>query len=110
MREKIILTEKENKMVEYLLKNNDGTDVHIFDFIDLKELGFEVNEAKGVFGSIVDKGVLQHEHERSEERKRDSGEPFEMYQWQVAISDEQQKEKYIEITTVDQLLEKIRIA
>ena len=111
MEKKIILTEKENKMVKYLLENTDGSDVHIFSFIDLEKAGFELNEAKGVFGSIVDKGILHYDAERSEERKIDSGDPDEMYQWAVHVSDEQQysyTQKYVEIKTVDQLLEKIR--
>jgi hypothetical protein len=103
--EKMIkLTDKENKLVQEMLDNNDGSDVQIFEYINIKKLGFKLNEAKGVFGSIIDKGLLEHDPERSRERKESCGEDVELYQWAYPVDYEQHLNENYEIkTTADYL-------
>ena len=100
----ITLTEKENKLVQEMLDTNDGSDVQIFEFIDIEKLGFKLNEAKGVFGSIVDKGLLEHDPERSEDRKRSCGEDVELYQWTYPVDYEQHGNENYEIKTTAEYL------
>jgi hypothetical protein len=56
------LTEKETKLVDYLLANTDGSDGHICSekFMDLKELDWSMETLKGVFGSLVNKKILTY--------------------------------------------------
>jgi hypothetical protein len=101
----ITLTEKETKLVDYLLANTDGSDGHICSeqFIDLKELDWSMETLKGVFGSLVNKQILcygdfLHEHNA------------EYYYWRTSVSEERQlgsSKKYIPINSVDDLLNKI---
>ena len=100
----ITLTEKEKILVQHLLDTNDGSDVHIFEWLNLKELGFKLNEAKGVFGSIVDKGLLEHDPERSRDRKNSCGEDVELYQWTYPVDYEQHGNKNYEIKTTAEYL------
>ena len=100
----ITLTDKEKTLVQHLLDNNDGSDVHAFEFMDMKELGFKLNEAKGVFGSIVDKGLLEHDPERSRDRKESCGEDVELYQWTYPVDYEQHGNKNYEIKTTAEYL------
>ena len=96
--------EKEKTLVQHLLDNNDGSDVHAFEFMDMKELGFKLNEAKGVFGSIVDKGLLEHDPERSRDRKASCGEDVELYQWTYPVDYEQHGNENYEIKTTAEYL------
>lgn len=101
----ITLTDKEIKLVDYLLDNTDGSDGHICSeqFIDLKQLGWSMETLKGVFGSLVNKNILSygdflHDHNA------------ESYYWSVPVSEERQissSEKYIPINSVEDLLNKI---
>ncbi len=100
----ITLTEKETKLVQEMLDTNDGSDVHAFEFIDIESLGFKLNEAKGVFGSIIDKGLLEYDYERSEDRKANSGEDFELYQWTYPVDFEQHGNENYEIKTTAEYL------
>ena len=100
----ITLTEKEKTLVQHLLDNNDGSDVHAFEFMDMKELGFKLNEAKGVFGSIVDKGLLEHDPEGSRDRKASCGEDVELYQWTYPVDYEQHGNENYEIKTTAEYL------
>ena len=96
--------EKEKTLVQHLLDNNDGSDVHAFEFMDMKELGFKLNEAKGVFGSIVDKGLLEHDPEGSRDRKASCGEDVELYQWTYPVDYEQHGNENYEIKTTAEYL------
>jgi hypothetical protein len=96
--------EKAKTLVQHLLDNNDGSDVHAFEFMDMKELGFKLNEAKGVFGSIVDKGLLEHDPERSRDRKESCGEDVELYQWTYPVDYEQHGNTNYEIKTTAEYL------
>ena len=96
--------EKEKTLVQHLLDNNDGSDVHAFEFMDMKELGFKLNEAKGVFGSIVDKGLLEHDPEGSRDRKASCGEDVELYQWTYPVDYEQHGNTNYEIKTTAEYL------
>ena len=60
----ITLTDKETKLVDYLLANTDGSDGHLCSeqFMDLKELGWSMETLKGVFGSLVNKQILYYEN------------------------------------------------
>ena len=100
----ITLTEKETKLVQEMLDTNDGSDVHAFEFIDIESLGLKLNEAKGVFGSIIDKGLLEHDPERSEDRKRSCGEDVELYQWTYPVDYEQHGNENYEIKTTAEYL------
>ena len=100
----ITLTEKEKKLVQEMLDRNDGSDVHAFEFIDIEKLGFKLNEAKGVFGSIVDKGLLEHDPERSRDRKESCDEDVELYQWTYPVDYEQHGNENYEIKTTAEYL------
>jgi hypothetical protein len=69
--EKMIkLTDKENKLVQVLLDNNDGTDCHCISeqyfnekrnneyVCEHRQLGWSFTTLKGVLGSIINKGLL----------------------------------------------------
>tara|TARA_Y100000114_G_C11516844_1_gene211624 strand:+ start:17 stop:472 length:456 start_codon:yes stop_codon:yes gene_type:complete len=79
----ITLTEKENKLLQYFLNNNDGTDCHIIskDWDDHKDLGWSFETLRGVFASIIDKGILDYVDEN------DNG---EIYQFTIPVDYEQQ--------------------
>jgi len=80
----ITLTEKENKLVQHLIDTNDGSDSHICnkDFIDIKTLNFDIKTLKGVFGSLVQKGLLEY---------NDTNDNGEVYKWAIPIDGEQQE-------------------
>jgi hypothetical protein len=86
-REMITLTDKENLLAQELIETTDGTDAHIChqDFINIKTLGFDVSTLKGVFGSLVQKGLLFYNH------TNDNG---EIYRWSVPVDEEQQNHKF----------------
>ena len=86
-REMITLTNKENLLAQELIETTDGTDAHIChqDFIDIETLGFNVSTLKGVFGSLVQKGLLFYNH------TNDNG---EIYRWSVPVDEEQQNHKF----------------
>lgn len=79
----ITLTEKENKLLQYFLNNNDGTDSHIIskDWDDHKDLGWSFETLRGVFASIIDKGILDYV---------DENENGEIYQFTIPVDSEQQ--------------------
>ena len=98
----ITLTDKETLLAQELLNSNDDTDCHICneDFIDYEQFGWNVDTLKGVFGSLVFKGLLNHVDEN------DNG---EIYQWEVPVASCQQSikldnEKEYEIKDVSDLL------
>ena len=89
----ITLTEKETLLAQELLDTNDDSNAHICseDWIDIKKLNFSIDTLKGVFGSLVQKDLLDYCH---------TNENFEILQM-VEYSE-------YEITSVDELLEKER--
>lgn len=101
----VILTDKETKLVDYLLANTDGSDGHICSeqFINLTELDWSMETLKGVFGSLVNKNILSYGDFLYDHNA-------ESYYWSVPVSEERQlslTEKYIPINSVDDLLKKI---
>jgi len=99
------LTEKETKLVDYLLANTDGSDGHICSekFMDLKELDWSMETLKGVFGSLVNKKILTYGDFIPDHNA-------ESYYWSVPVSEERQlgsTDKYVPINSVDDLLNKI---
>ena len=99
----ITLTEKENKLTQFLLDNTDGTDCHILnkDWEDEKELGWSFETLRGVYASLIDKGLLTF---------ADQNENGEIYKWSVSVSEEQQgydDSEYQEIDTVEKFLQKL---
>lgn len=103
----LILTNKETKLVEYLLSNTDGSDGHICseEFIDLKELGWSMETLKGVFGSLVNKNILSYGDFIPDHNA-------ESYHWTVPVSEERQLNTidgiYNPINSVNELLLKIK--
>ena len=80
----VTLTEKETKLVQHLIDTNDGSDSHICnkDFINIKNLNFDIKTLKGVFGSLVQKGLLEYS---------DTNDNGEVYKWAIPIDGEQQE-------------------
>jgi len=103
----ITLTDKETKLVDYLLANTDGSDSHICSeqFMDLKKLGWSMETLKGVFGSLVNKKILAYGDFIPEHNA-------EFYHWTVPVHEERQKStldgNYIPINSVEELLLKIK--
>ena len=101
----ITLTDKETQLVDYLLANTDGSDGHICSekFMDLKELDWSMETLKGVFGSLVNKGILCYGDFMPEHNEQ-------YYYWRLPVSKERQlnysSAKYIPINSVDDLLNK----
>ena len=98
----ITLTEKETLLAQELIDTNDDTDCHICgeDWIDFQKFGWSVNTLKGVFGSLVSKGLLNYV---------DENQNGEIYQWQVPIAPDKHWEKFgtdatFEIKNVSDLL------
>lgn len=79
----ITLTDKENKLVQYFLNHNDGTDSHIInkEWNDHEDLGWSFETFRGVFASIIDKGILEYS---------DENENGEIYKFSIAVDFEQQ--------------------
>lgn len=79
----ITLTNNEKKLAQHLIDGTDGTDAHICssDFIDIEELNFSVSTLKGVFGSLVQKGLLDYS---------DTNENGEIYRWSIPVDTEVQ--------------------
>ena len=64
----IKLTDKENKLVQVLLDNNDDTDCHCISEqyfnqqnCEHRQLGWSFTTLKGVLGSIINKGLLTYD-------------------------------------------------
>jgi hypothetical protein len=69
----IKLTDKENKLMQVLLDNNDGTDCHCISekyfnekrnnqyVSEHRQLGWSFTTLKGVLGSIINKGLLTYD-------------------------------------------------
>ena len=89
----ITLTEKETKLVQHLIDINDGSDAHSFNWIDLEKINMSQNEAKGVFGSIVDKDILEYSEFHTDSRKDNSGENIEIYTFTIPVDAEQQEHR-----------------
>lgn len=102
----IKLTDKETKLIEYLLANTDGSDGHICSekFMDLKELDWSMETLKGVFGSLVKKNILFYGDFIQDHNA-------ESYYWTVPVSEERQINSvgaiYNPINSVKELLVKI---
>ena len=88
----ITLTEKETLLAQELIDTNDDSNAHICseNWIDIKKLNFSIDTLKGVFGSLVQKDLLDYCH---------TNENGEIYRWTLPVSD-------YEITSVDELLKK----
>ena len=101
----VTLTEKETKLVQHLIDINDGSDAHSFDWIDLEKINMSQNEAKGVFGSIVDKDILEYSEYHTEDRKDSTGEDIEIYTFSTPVSFAQQEEgKEVDIKSTQDYL------
>jgi len=72
----ITLTEKETLLAQELINTTDDSNAHICseDWIDIQSLGFDVKTLKGVFGSLVQKGLLEYS---------DTNENGEIYIWTI---------------------------
>lgn len=81
----ITLTDKETKLVNYLLANTDGSDGHLCSeqFMDLKELGWSMETLKGVFGSLVNKQILYYGDFIEDHNA-------ECYHWNIPVHEERQ--------------------
>jgi len=89
----VTLTKKETVLVQHLIDINDGSDAHSFDWIDLKKINMSQNEAKGVFGSIVDKNILEYSEFHTDSRKESGGEDIEIYTFTTPVNGEQQESR-----------------
>mgnify|MGYP003632700236 FL=1 len=89
----VTLTEKETKLVQHLIDINDGSDAHSFDWIDLEKINMNQNEAKGVFGSIIDKDILEYSEFHTDIRKDNGGEDIEIYTFTIPVDGEQQEHR-----------------
>ena len=74
----ITLTQKETLLAQELINTTDGSEAHICseNWIDIKSLGFDVKTLKGVFGSLVQKGLLKYS---------DTNENGEIYIWKTPV-------------------------
>lgn len=74
----ITLTKKETLLAQELINTTDGSEAHICseDWIDIKSLGFDVNTLKGVFGSLVQKNLLEYS---------DTNENGDIYVWTYPV-------------------------
>jgi|TARA_X000001382_G_scaffold11661_1_gene7847 hypothetical protein len=96
--EKMIkLTDKENKLVQHLLDDTDGSDAHCCnsEWDDHKRLGWTFETYRGVFGSIVDKGLLEYTHQN------DNG---DIYVWAYPVHWEVHQNDNYEIKTTSDYL------
>ena len=88
----ITLTEKEESLTQHLIDTTDDSESHICseDWIDIQSLGFDVKTLKGVFGSLVQKQLLEYS---------DTNENGDIYVWTYPVCDN-------DIKDVDELLNK----
>ena len=93
----IKLTDKENKLVQVLLDNNDGTDCHCISEqyfneqgCEHRQLGWSFTTLKGVLGSIISKGLLTYD------QTNEHGDWFKFY---VNVSPERTGEEEQSIKT-----------
>ena len=95
----ITLTDKETKLVDYLLANTDGSDGHLCSeqFMDLKELGWSMETLKGVFGSLVNKQILYYGDFIEDHNA-------ECYHWNIPVHEERQGSDYRPINSVNEFL------
>ena len=96
----ITLTDKEKTLVQHLLDNNDGTDAHICsndpDIIGgHEELKWAFETYRGVFGSIIDKGLLSYS---------DQNENGEIYRWTYPVDYERHGNENYKIKTTAEYL------
>ena len=93
----ITLTEKEKILVQHLLDDTGGTDAHICnkDWDDHNELSWTFETYRGVFGSIIDKGLLSYS---------DQNENGEIYRWTYPVDYEQHGNANYEIKTTAEYL------
>ncbi len=93
----IKLTDKENKLLQYLIDNNqDSMCVECnSEWDDHKRLGWSFETFRGVFGSIVDKGLLEYTHQN------DNG---DIYVWAYPVHHEVHQNDNYEIKTTSDYL------
>ena len=74
----ISLTEKETLLAQELINTTDSSEAHICseDWIDIKSLGFDIKTLKGVFGSLVQKNLLEYS---------DTNENGDIYVWSYPV-------------------------
>ena len=74
----ITLTEKETLLAQHLIDTTDDSEAHICseDWIDIKSLGFDIKTLKGVFGSLVQKNLLEYS---------DTNENGDIYVWTYPV-------------------------
>ena len=74
----ITLTEKETLLAQHLIDTTDDSEAHICseDWIDIKSLGFDIQTLKGVFGSLVQKNLLEYS---------DTNENGDIYVWTYSV-------------------------
>jgi hypothetical protein len=95
----ITLTEKENKLAQYLIDHTDGTDCQVIakDSHYLKNLNWNFETIRSVYGSLIDKGLLHYV---------DENENAEIYKWSAVVKSECADESE-HINTVAELLNKL---
>ena len=92
MSKKIItLTDKETQLTQYFIDVTDGSNSVIF--INPKKLGWDVETAKGVFGSLVKKDLIYPDDGRLDD--------YVVHYWTVDVETDEHGRL---IDTVDQLL------
>ena len=105
----LTLTEKETIITQELLNFKCGSDCVSFDTIDLEKVNMSLETARGVFGSIIDKGLLELNSDATEAHKSAGESNPEIWQWVVPVSDEKQEiysdAPYKEINTVSEYLD-----
>ena len=74
----ITLTQKETLLAQELINTTDSSEAHICseDWIDIKSLGFDIQTLKGVFGSLVQKNLLEYS---------DTNENGDIYVWTYPV-------------------------
>lgn len=79
----ITLTDLEKKVAQKCIDETDGTNSASFEWLDPTDFGIDLKSLKGVFGSLVKKGLLFY--------AGDSGSSidYEIYYWSVNVESDE---------------------
>ena len=91
--EKLTLTDKEKQLLQYFIDVTDGSNSVIFE--NPKQLGWDVETAKGVFGSLVKKDIIFPDDAMQVD-------DYVVHYWTVDVETDNEGRL---INTVDELLE-----
>tara|TARA_S200002703_G_scaffold136246_1_gene125480 strand:- start:233 stop:526 length:294 start_codon:yes stop_codon:yes gene_type:complete len=95
----ITFTDKERQLAQYFIDITDGSNSVIFD--NPKQLGWDVETAKGVFASLVKKNIISPDHAIQID-------DYVVHYWTVGVETDNDGRL---INTVDELLkEKNKVA